>query len=377
MKQQQSMRNFEGDNPQFTRDINSDDSADSSRYSSLMNSPNHSSPGSSRNLGQLSSRSPLLKGGSGGALGNNSGRMRGPSFIEIQRQLSVVDEEDAHRDVKPKEPPSSGTGVQKFIKMPSLDGGGDLAKIKEAVAAVKRRMSVEETIKAEATKSGTATPTSSRLRREERRQSSTWVNEPLNTGRRTELAEEAFFDRMENAGLHIVEVQYDGNCLFRAVSQLLYDTEDEHEQLRNKCVEHMEKYRARFELFCTGDMDEHLKRMKRVSTYGEELEIKALEEVLDRVFYVYSVESASAAGQALVPISVNIDECNLLGGVAPVKLSFHGKNRYNAVMDEKQNYPLEERESTMLMYERVKIFEAMFPDDSWDDDEGGNTLKSN
>jgi hypothetical protein len=378
------------DEPAFLQEMKSERSLDSAG-GSPMGSSRFSRGGSNSDLSARSGGSaatPISRGGSARSLGNMSGRERSIAAMEIQRHLSAVKEEDeVQGEGKRRDSLTIGTGtgddeevkrknsigatntVQKFSKLPSLDEAEDLPKIREALAAAKRRMSVEETINqvAQEKRPMSKQMSSRRLRRDDRRASASWTSEPLDTGRRAELAEDAFIDRLEKAGLQMIEVQYDGNCLFRAVSYLLYETEDRHDELRKQCVEHMEKYRSRFELFYTGNLDEHLKDMKRVGIYAGELEIKALEEVLDRVFSVYSIDSLQG-GMMPVPINVNLDECNLLGGVAPVKLSYHGKNRYNVVIDEKQTFPLEQRKSTMLLYERVKTFEAMFPEDSWDDD---------
>jgi len=166
-------------------------------------------------------------------------------------------------------------------------------------------------------------------------------------------SELAFADRMESIGLHIVPIDPDGNCLFRALSHQLYCTEDRHAELRRKCVEHMQEHRERFEIFCTSDFDGHCRRMAMGGTWASELEIRALEEIGDRLFLIYNSDSKDAKP---MPMQTNFDESLLLGlKVNSVKLSYHA-NHYNSVFDQKKEFPLGERSSSTLLKERIKLF---------------------
>ena len=170
----------------------------------------------------------------------------------------------------------------------------------------------------------------------------------METGRRIS-AELAFADRMENIGLHIVEVEADGNCLFRALSHQLYCTEDRHAELRQRCVKHMLQYRHRFEIFCTADFDSYCKSMAMDGTWASELEIRALEEITDRIFSIYSSETKAVKP---MPMATNFDEALLLGlNVDAVKLSYHG-NHYNSLFDQSKAFPLGERKSSTLVNAR-------------------------
>lgn len=163
-----------------------------------------------------------------------------------------------------------------------------------------------------------------------------------------------FFDRMADGGLHIAEVDADGNCLFRAISHQLFMNEDHHMEIRLKCVAHIEKHRRRFESFCSVNFDDHIKRMRRIGTWGDDLEIKALEEIYDRIICIYSTDSHSAVP---VPIASNFNEQALLGrDVPPMKLSYHGSCHYNSVFDEKFPLPLPPRQSEVLLRTRMRLF---------------------
>jgi len=163
------------------------------------------------------------------------------------------------------------------------------------------------------------------------------------------IAERDFQTRMQTKGLQVIEVQADGNCLFRAVSHQLYLDESQHAELRQKCVDHMSSNRERFAVFCSVDFDEYLKEISLLGTWADDMEIKALEEILDRVIRIYSAESIE-----LVPLNTNFDEELLLRDIPPIILSYHGKNHYNSVRNINQTLPLGERHSRIILNARLK-----------------------
>ena len=166
-------------------------------------------------------------------------------------------------------------------------------------------------------------------------------------------SENAFCDRMEAIGLHVVEVEPDGNCLFRAIAHQFYLDSEKHAELRAACVQHMAKNRERFEVFCTTNFDHHLRRMAMDGTWAAELEVRAMEEIYDRVFSIYSSDSKEAKP---LPLNTNFDERQLLGvDVETVKLSYHG-NHYNSIFDVKYALPLTVRKTKLLEESRKALF---------------------
>ena len=164
----------------------------------------------------------------------------------------------------------------------------------------------------------------------------------------TQIAENAFRSRMMAIGLRIVAMQADGNCLFRAVAHQVYLNEGQHLELRARCIEHMRRHAARFAVFCAVDFEDYLAEKTSAGVWGDDLELKALEELLDRLICIYSSESL-----VLRPMNTNFDEERLLREVPPVILSYHGKNHYNSVQDEKQKLPLGIRRSTVILDART------------------------
>ena len=170
------------------------------------------------------------------------------------------------------------------------------------------------------------------------------------------LKKEADFVAQLNAkGMHVVEVDGDGNCLFRAVAHQIWLDEDRHLELRKMCVEHMEKNAERFVEFCFDDtFAKHLERMGTSGEWGDDLEIKALEEITDRPITIYSSQSP-----ACEPLNTNFDELgHLLQGVKPILLSYHGQNHYNSVFDIHTPLPLEERSSRVILNIRRKSMQT-------------------
>lgn len=188
--------------------------------------------------------------------------------------------------------------------------------------------------------------------------SAVYVNIPI--ANEILLAEKLFVERLERRGFHVVQIEGDGNCLFRAVSHQLYLTEDRHGELRAKCVKHMLLHRRRFEMFCDGNFDEHVKEMRLLGTWGDDLEIRALEEIVDRIICIYSSEMESVEE----PTNKNFEEDTLLQNVAPINLTYHGQSHFNSLCDERNPPPLPLRHSTILLRSRVALFEELLQSNS-------------
>jgi hypothetical protein len=161
--------------------------------------------------------------------------------------------------------------------------------------------------------------------------------------------EKDFIASLNKKKMHVVEVDGDGNCLFRAVAHQIWLDEDRHLELRKMCVAHMKRNADRYAAFFDGDFADYLQRMSRPGKWGDDIEIRALEEVIDRVINIYSSQSDFCE-----PLKTNFDEVNLLAGIDPIKISYHGKNHYNSIFDETVCLPLGIRDSKILSTTRHK-----------------------
>jgi hypothetical protein len=152
-------------------------------------------------------------------------------------------------------------------------------------------------------------------------------------------------------GLHVIEIDGDGNCLFRAISHQVYLNEDHHEELRARVVDHLLAHQQRFALFCETDFHAYIQELRQLGTWGDELEIRALEELIDRHIYIYSSDSPTPT------VPIHCDEASTAAAaVTPLKLSYHGQNHYNSIYDEASPLPLAVRGSEGLLAKRVALF---------------------
>jgi OTU-like cysteine protease len=196
------------------------------------------------------------------------------------------------------------------------------------------------------------------------------------------------------------------------VSHQVYGVVDKHMAVRRACVDHMLAEGDRFSTFIAEDFQGYARRMRRAGVWGDDVEIRSLEEVFDRPIQIYS---ADAAGAALLPMKTDFEtDCKdkdsssssaavtatgersadsaaaaatattattaadadadstavTAAAVAPIKLSYHGFNHYNSVIDSQLSYPLQPMSTHDLLQQRQKQYA-----DSPSSSSGGGTPK--
>eukprot|EP00752_Nemacystus_decipiens_P004577 g4177.t1 len=167
---------------------------------------------------------------------------------------------------------------------------------------------------------------------------------PTGSGDSEASADAMFRDAMRRKGLSVVDVEPDGNCLFRSVSHQIFGDVERHYPVRKACVDHMSRHRARFGVFVAEDFRDYLYRIRQPGVWGDDLEIRALEELFDRPIEIYSSE-----GEDLRPMKIDFDASGLDMKVSPIKLSYHGQSHYNSVRDHSLKYPLQPRRSKRIL----------------------------
>jgi OTU domain-containing protein 5 len=156
---------------------------------------------------------------------------------------------------------------------------------------------------------------------------------------------------LKQRGLEIREQEGDGNCLFRAVSLQVYGDASMHGQVRKQCMDFMvrpispgsiflgdavvlipsrpisqERGTEHFSQFVTGEkFSMYIRRKRREGVHGNNLEIQAISELFNRPIEVFSPENGSAP--------LNIFHAEYKTDDAPIRLSYHDGNHYNAVID--------------------------------------------
>jgi len=141
-----------------------------------------------------------------------------------------------------------------------------------------------------------------------------------------EEEEGAFQAALKKRGLEMVEQEGDGNCLFRAVSLQVYGDAEVHMDVRKRCLDFMSKDEAHFSEFVVDEpFMQYILRKRQNGVHGNNPEIQAISELYNRPVEVF-VPSNGA-------IPINIFQAAYKTCDAPLRLSYHDGNHYNAVTD--------------------------------------------
>mmetsp|Transcript_946 Transcript_946/g.2255 ORF Transcript_946/g.2255 Transcript_946/m.2255 type:complete len:266 (-) Transcript_946:1932-2729(-) len=131
---------------------------------------------------------------------------------------------------------------------------------------------------------------------------------------------ELFQQKMKTVGCFVKGIKGDGNCLFRAVSDQIYGTEDLHTSLRAQSIEFMIIARDLMEAFVIGESyDDYVTRMAKEGVWAGHLELQALSMALQVNIIVHHLRTA--------PAVLN----NFSGDSRTLHLSFHLGEHYNSV----------------------------------------------
>mmetsp|Transcript_30168 Transcript_30168/g.54731 ORF Transcript_30168/g.54731 Transcript_30168/m.54731 type:complete len:268 (-) Transcript_30168:83-886(-) len=142
-------------------------------------------------------------------------------------------------------------------------------------------------------------------------------------------------DLLKSCGLWMKEVEADGACLFRAFAdQLSADQAEAPAQMRERCVDFMEAHREDFEPFLDEEFEAYCRKMRQNSTWGGQIEVRALAKLTGVNAVIYQPSEASGKPDNLlvtaVPMLVSEDT-----DARCVQLSFHPNHHagqhYNSV----------------------------------------------
>ena len=134
-----------------------------------------------------------------------------------------------------------------------------------------------------------------------------------------------FEKHLEKHGLKVHEVDSDGNCLFGAISDQLYGSEDKKDELRQQTCKYMQENKEEYRLFLEDDMDfdKYCVNMKRDGIWGGQMELTIMAQLHRFNVIVHQVENPSMA-QGFFP----------WGEVPCLHISFHLECHYNSVRRE-------------------------------------------
>eukprot|EP00045_Choanoeca_perplexa_P016501 m.223953 g.223953 ORF g.223953 m.223953 type:complete len:450 (+) comp17277_c0_seq4:133-1482(+) len=135
--------------------------------------------------------------------------------------------------------------------------------------------------------------------------------------------EQEFCDGLRHTrGFEIVEMLGDGACMFRAVAYHVYGDQEMHGTVREACINYMRANRDHFSQFVLTDFDLYLRYKALPACHGNHVEIQALSEMYNRQIEVYAYDD----------VPINTFQSHLHAD-APIRLSYHNNNHYNAVFD--------------------------------------------
>jgi len=135
-----------------------------------------------------------------------------------------------------------------------------------------------------------------------------------------------FSATLKKHGLEIREQEGDGNCLFRAISLQVYGDSSMHSDVRKQCMDFMDRDKEHFSQFVTGEpFEQYIFRKRQDGVHGNNPEIQAISELFNRPVEVFCPENGATP--------INIFHAEYKTDDAPIRLSYHDGNHYNAVVN--------------------------------------------
>jgi len=138
----------------------------------------------------------------------------------------------------------------------------------------------------------------------------------------------AFLRALKLKGWELKEEEGDGNCLFRAVSTHIYGDAGMHSEIRHKCTEFMSKEAGHYSRFVAGDFNSYIAKLRQDGVFGSNLEIQCMTELFNRPIEIYVPENGATP--------INIFHGSYKTGDMPIRLSYHGGNHYNSIVNPKE-----------------------------------------
>ncbi|XP_001636546.2 uncharacterized protein LOC5516416 [Nematostella vectensis] len=101
------------------------------------------------------------------------------------------------------------------------------------------------------------------------------------------FSEPAMDDYLAKRNLYRKPIAKDGSCLFRAVSEQVYNCQARHLDVRRDCIQFMSRNREQFEEFVEGPFDHHLHQLQNPKEWAGQVEITAIAMMYKKDFVVY------------------------------------------------------------------------------------------
>lgn len=112
--------------------------------------------------------------------------------------------------------------------------------------------------------------------------------------REQQLIRQKMDEYLTSIGCWRKQIAGDGSCLFRAVSEHVYDTQSRHKSVRQACVAFMRANRRMYEPFVVGDFEVYASNMENENVWGGHLEMNAMAQIYRKDFLIFEKPSRQA-----------------------------------------------------------------------------------
>lgn len=139
--------------------------------------------------------------------------------------------------------------------------------------------------------------------------------------------EALFAEKLALKNLHIMQVEGDGNCLFRSISHQLYGSENYHKNLRELTMNYITLEKEFFAQYIVGGMEaftEYIARKRQDGVWGDDVEIEAMSEIYGISIVIFAYDN-----KPLRTFHEDVDTTK----VREIKLSYHGRSHYNSIVE--------------------------------------------
>ncbi|ANQ07158.1 OTU-like cysteine protease [Plasmodium coatneyi] len=130
-----------------------------------------------------------------------------------------------------------------------------------------------------------------------------------------------YHDSNFKKNFYIKSIRTDGNCLFRAVSDQLYNTEDNYKEIRKLVVDHLLRNEQKYQHFIEYDESykSYIERISLDGTWGGQLELQAVGELFNVNILIYQ------ENECILEIKNHSDEEKC------IQLHYASSEHYNSV----------------------------------------------
>lgn len=135
-----------------------------------------------------------------------------------------------------------------------------------------------------------------------------------------------FQHKLSLKGWKIKEVAGDGNCLFRALSDQLYGSDEFHTVLREWCMNYLVVEKDYFSQYIIGGADafnEYVEHKRQNAVWGDDIEIQAFSEIYGIPIEIYAYDDK--------PMRTFHEISSGITSIMPARLSYHGHSHFNSV----------------------------------------------